>query len=436
MQVTTTDIASESTESFQWKIKRWSLLPAQQGEKTKCATMKCAGHKWFLGVYPGGQAEKPDDDDARKALKKLNVGLYLHYEESEEVVKAKYSLSIVNQLPNKPNRISGGDKNFSKNYSQPSDISPASWGSYIMIKQSDIADETKGFKLNDCVIIEAKITIYGELQSTVECAPVYVPAETLKADLSQLLTSGMNSDVPILLNSSDESSSSNSGSSSSSGHSFQAHSSILIARSPYFRAMMSSPMTESTTHQITEYDVEPAVFEEVLNYIYSDSLSEGALAAMGEWLLLAANKYGLEALKQLYEGQLCQSLSVNNASARLVLSDQAEADQLKEASVGFIKVNAAEVMQTSGWTSVTSQNALLLEVMQAVVGVQGGEEANKKRSAEEEETSKATELAKVDEMTVAALRSALAGKSLDTSGKKAELAGRLKLAIQGSVDGQ
>ena len=191
-------------------------------------------------------------------------------------------------------------------------------------------------------------------------------------------------------------------------------------------------MTESTTRQITEFDVEPAVFEEVLNYLYTDSLSDGALAAMGEWLLLAANKYGLEALKQLCEGQLCRSLSVDNASARLVLSDQAEADQLKEACVGFIKVNAAEVMQASGWASVASRNSLLLEVMQAMAGVRGGE--NKKRSATEEETIKATELAAVDEMTVAALRSALAGRSLGRSGEKEALVGRLKAAIQGSAD--
>jgi speckle-type POZ protein len=423
MQVITTNTSLESTDSFKWKFKRWSLLPAKQSEVTRSLAVDCFGHKWFFSVYPGGKREIDGDTDAIKAKKKSNVALYLHYEGSQDV-KAKFTLSIVNQLPNKPNQILEVDQKIFSSENR-------TLGSFEMIKQSVIADETKGFKQNDCVIIEAKITTHGELQSTLESASVYVPADTLKADFSRLLTSGVNSDVRILLNSSV------SGSSSGSGHTFQAHSSILIARSPYFRAMMSSPTTESTTRQITEFDVEPTVFEEVLNYIYTDSLSEGAIAGMGEWLLLAANKYGLEALKQLCEGQLCQSLSVDNASARLVLSDQAEADQLKESCVGFIKVNAAEVMETGGWASVTSQAPLLVEVMQAIVGVRGGEGVNKKRSAaEEEETSKVTELAEVEEMTVAALRSALAGRSLDTSGKKARLAGRLKAAIQGSTDGQ
>jgi hypothetical protein len=50
--------------------------------------------------------------------------------------------------------------------------------------------------------------------------------------------------------------------------------------------------------------VEPAVFKEVLRYLYTDSLSDGAVAAMGEWLLLAANKYDIESLKQLCECHL------------------------------------------------------------------------------------------------------------------------------------
>mmetsp|Transcript_48215 Transcript_48215/g.95561 ORF Transcript_48215/g.95561 Transcript_48215/m.95561 type:complete len:160 (+) Transcript_48215:1-480(+) len=129
-------------------------------------------------------------------------------------------------------------------------------------------------------------------------------------------------------------------------------------------------MTESATLHITECDVEPAAFEEVLNYLYTDSLSDGAAGAMGEWLLLAANKYGVEDLKRLCEFNLCRSLGVENVSSRLVLSDQAEAGELKKACLSFIKDNAAEVMETSGWAPVASHqaSALLLEVTKAIVG--------------------------------------------------------------------
>mmetsp|Transcript_45606 Transcript_45606/g.84761 ORF Transcript_45606/g.84761 Transcript_45606/m.84761 type:complete len:196 (-) Transcript_45606:161-748(-) len=195
-------------------------------------------------------------------------------------------------------------------------------------------------------------------------------------------------------------------------------------------------MTESATLHITECDVEPAAFEEVLNYLYTDSLSDGAAGAMGEWLLLAANKYGVEDLKRLCEFNLCRSLGVENVSSRLVLSDQAEADELKRACLSFTKDNAADVMETSGWAQVVSHQAgtLLLEVMKAMAGVSRGKN---KRSAEEEPANKEAELTAVDQMSIATLRSELSMRSIDTSGQKSTLVRRLKEAITRSVtDGQ
>jgi speckle-type POZ protein len=187
--------------------------------------------------------------------------------------------------------------------------------------------------------------------------------DTLKADLSQMLTSGTDSDLTISVQSDEIS--------SVGPRTFEAHSFILKARSPYFRAMLSTPMAESSSRQITENEVRPEVMEEVLKYIYTGSLSEGATAAMGEWLMLAADKYCICCLKQLCEAHLCQDLGARNAAARLVLSDQTNADELKEACVAFIKENAAEVMETSGWSKVASYQAgsLALEVMRAMAGL-------------------------------------------------------------------
>jgi len=195
--------------------------------------------------------------------------------------------------------------------------------------------------------------------------------DTLKADLSQMLTSGADSDVTISVQS-DESS-------SVGPRTFEAHSFILKARSPYFRAMLSVSMAESSSRHITESEVRPEVMEEVLKYVYTGSLSEGATAAMGEWLMLAADKYCICCLKQLCEANLCQDLGARNAAARLVLSDQTNADELKEACVAFIKEHAAEVMETSGWSKVASYQAgsLALEVMRAMAGLSRSK--NKKR---------------------------------------------------------
>jgi hypothetical protein len=293
-----------------------------------------------MGVerLPGWSIDKHNDTAVSKVSKKSHVGVFLRYCGSEDLTNAQISLSMLNQLPNN----SDAPKEFKK---EPFSTQRSTLGDDLIIKQSVLADETEGFKVEDSVIIEATIILGGELQSTVESAPVYAFAETLKTDLSQLLTSGVDSDFNILLPLSVGTSdlipkTADTAIGNNIGHSFQVHSLILKARSSYFRAMMSSSI-ETTKRQIIECDVQPAVFEEVLNYIYTDSLSEGAIAVMGEWLLLAANKYDLEALKQLCEGQLCQSLSI-------------------------VKVSAAEVMQTSGWACVTSYQGgvLAFELMQ------------------------------------------------------------------------
>ena len=80
---------------------------------------------------------------------------------------------------------------------------------------------------------------------------------------------------------------------------FRAHSAILKARAPYIRCMLSTNMQEAASLDIVETEIEPVVFEQLLRWCYTDSVTEGALEAMGEYLLLASNKYCCEALKQI-----------------------------------------------------------------------------------------------------------------------------------------
>ena len=66
---------------------------------------------------------------------------------------------------------------------------------------------------------------------------------------------------------------------------FEAHSSILIARSQYFRAMFKGGMREEREHKIKAIELRqcvPRAFEKVLQYAYtgSVSLSDDALGVM------------------------------------------------------------------------------------------------------------------------------------------------------------
>ena len=95
-------------------------------------------------------------------------------------------------------------------------------------------------------------------------------------------------------------------------------------------------------------DTDPDVFEQLLRWIYVDEIDEGAIEAFGEQILMGANRYELGGLKLLVEAKLGEGLTTDNVATRLVLGEQAEADQLKECCLEFIKPNAAAVMQVGG----------------------------------------------------------------------------------------
>ena len=131
--------------------------------------------------------------------------------------------------------------------------------------------------------------------------------------------------------------------------------------------------------------------------------------------------------------QLCASLTTENAASRLVLSDQAEAEQLKEACVEFVLRNGTAVMASEGWDDVTAHNngRLVVELFAAFAGSSSPQ--GKKRRAEDADhlhpVRKAAKLKAVDDMRVCELRTELNRRQLSTSGLKAVLSERLKAAI-------
>ena len=125
-------------------------------------------------------------------------------------------------------------------------------------------------------------------------------------------------------------------------------------------------------------------------------------------------------------------------ATRLVLGEQAEADQLKESCLEFIKPNAAAVIASEGFKEhVASNNQLLLEVMSFNAGVPSANKG-KKRTADEAELSTPAQDEEVEQMRgwkVARLREELQGRGLDTKGRKGELVERLERAMKGGSGG-
>ena len=125
-----------------------------------------------------------------------------------------------------------------------------------------------------------------------------------------------------------------------------AHRVILAARSTVFAAMFQCDMQENKTNETEIEDMTPAAFRALLRFIYTGHCEFGNLA---EQLLIAANKYDIQDLKEICVKELRMKLTVDNAVDLLILADLHQANDLKGGAILFINKNAAAVMKTPAW---------------------------------------------------------------------------------------
>ncbi|XP_065205279.1 speckle-type POZ protein B-like [Planococcus citri] len=149
------------------------------------------------------------------------------------------------------------------------------------------------------------------------------------------------------------------------GKEYPAHKTVLAARSPVFCAMFKHSTKEYELNRVDIVDINEAVVEEMLKYVYTgkcevpDELAEGLLAA--------ADKYDLDRLKIMCAKKLINGLSVKNAVSTLILADMHSNEYLNRKTIKFIVANFAQVLNTVDWKNLLSSNPQLVhDVCQAV----------------------------------------------------------------------
>ena len=124
-----------------------------------------------------------------------------------------------------------------------------------------------------------------------------------------------------------------------------AHRAILAARSPVFAAMFQPDRQQKSTNEVEIKDVTPAAFKALLRFIYTGRCQVGMWA---EDLFMAAIKYDIKDLIQIGAKEMEKKLTADNVVRLLILSDLHQANDLKEAAMGFINPDPA-VMKTPSW---------------------------------------------------------------------------------------
>ncbi|KAF0900471.1 hypothetical protein E2562_032079 [Oryza meyeriana var. granulata] len=123
------------------------------------------------------------------------------------------------------------------------------------------------------------------------------------------------------------------------GEVFMAHRVVLAAQSPVFKTELYRPMRARRGQQIAIKDMQPAVFNALLYFMYTDELLSPDMGDLDgddkmeliKHLLSAADRYGVDKLKILRENSLYKSLDVENVVNTFALADQHNCHKLKDA---------------------------------------------------------------------------------------------------------
>lgn len=180
---------------------------------------------------------------------------------------------------------------------------------------------------------------------------VSIPPSALVDDMKRLMIREEMSDVTFLVE----------------GKEVFANRAILAVRSDYFDVMLYGGMRESRRDEegeakpIEVQDVSHAVFVKVIEYLYTDGVSE-LTWDLSVPLLIASEQYMLDRLKALCEDFIRKEITVDNVIGVLIASHQHNAVGLKDIALEFILNNLHDPTVVTG-LSVRSTFTFLLLVI-------------------------------------------------------------------------
>ncbi|CAM0902593.1 unnamed protein product [Alopecurus aequalis] len=282
------------TETLDFKLTNYLQLKGiGVGKFVSSPVYRVGGYDWDIKFYPDGFNKDCDG----------NTSCYLRYLSQAKNVSAKFTLSMLET--NGQEQVAShamADQGFKP--------SPATndWGYAKFVDRSKLKSRSR---VGDgCFTIRCVLTVRNES-----------PPLELPGHLERMLGDPRGADVTF----------------SVGGEDFCANKFLLAARSPIFAAQLFGPMAEKDMRHVEVIDMEPTIFEMMRYYIYTDSLppckNHGGAYSNPEMqhLLVAADRYGLDRLKQMCEEELCKRMDVETVTTTLALADQHQCKRLKEA---------------------------------------------------------------------------------------------------------
>ncbi|XP_013188807.1 BTB/POZ domain-containing protein 2 [Amyelois transitella] len=143
-----------------------------------------------------------------------------------------------------------------------------------------------------------------------------------------------------------------------SGKDFKAHKLILGISSPVFEAMFYGPL--STDHDVVITDIEPGIFQLLLNYIYTDNVEIISIEQAFE-LLYASRKYLLEHLSEMCIAYIKENISIDNVIEILNYPEYLQDKQLISSSLNLFCQHAYHLIHENEMLLSSEYLKLILE---------------------------------------------------------------------------
>ena len=151
------------------------------------------------------------------------------------------------------------------------------------------------------------------------------------------------------------------------GEEIPAHKSILVSRSTYFDKMFNAGMQESESGRVEITDLEPTTFKAVLRYLYGSVLEEKEFEPLAK-LIAAADKYGIDELKEICASALSDNLQVQDVIDALLLADMHNCQGLLRAAKTLFKAHSATVKEDQAkWKKLTERPNLMLQLLECLI---------------------------------------------------------------------
>ncbi|KAF7007080.1 hypothetical protein CFC21_022054 [Triticum aestivum] len=314
-----------------------------KGWKMSSSTFSVGGHDWRVECYPNGDWQEHDG----------SISLYLNHASHSKTgdAIAEFRFCILNQVDweEPPWTRFSGVRLFS-------DTTDRSWGWADFVKHENLDEEKDLYAKDDCLAVLCDVTVTAGMHTDghTEVAtpkPEAVAAATAPHfDLhAELVSNNQKTDVLIEVG----------------GETLAVHRRVLEARSPVFKADLS----EGAATVLRVDDMDADVCKALLQFIYNGTPDMNQLETahtMAERLLVAADRYKLEELKQICEHALRVRIRVSSVGTTLALAERHGCPELREACMQFISFpgNLKALMATDGFEQMkTDCSSALLELV-------------------------------------------------------------------------